>query len=75
MQQMKRPHPALSFSKAQLRSVKVGDEDFSVWMAPDIDQLLNDFIETSKAEGDALGQQRCPLEQFSGPVHERSGNG
>jgi predicted nicotinamide N-methyase len=61
MQQMKRPHPALSFSKAQLRSVKVGDEDFSVWMAPDIDQLLNDFIETSKAEGDALGQQRCPF--------------
>lgn len=59
--QNKRPHPALSFMNAQKRSVKLRGEYVPVWMAPDIDKLLNDFIETNETEGEKLGQQRCPF--------------
>lgn len=57
----KRPHPALHFSKAERRSVFVGGRELPVWMAPDIDSLLNDFIRTSQSEGEELGEQRCPF--------------
>jgi predicted nicotinamide N-methyase len=59
--QNKRPHPALHISKAQKRSVSIGGTELPVWMAPDIDALLNDFITSSQTEGEDLGEQRCPF--------------
>lgn len=36
-------------------------QEFAVWMAPDIDALLNDFIQTTESHGAELGDQRCPF--------------
>lgn len=57
----KRPHPALTFAKARLRNVSVCGTFVPVWMAPSIDDLLEDFIEQNHTVGDELGQQRCPF--------------
>lgn len=59
--QSKRPHPALNIANAQKRSVRLQGRDVPVWMAPDIDKLLNDFINVSQREGESLGDQRCPF--------------
>jgi predicted nicotinamide N-methyase len=59
--QNKRPHPALHFSKAQKRFVSVCGTEVPVWMAPDIDTLLNDFIQVSQSDSKELGEQRCPF--------------
>jgi 2-polyprenyl-3-methyl-5-hydroxy-6-metoxy-1,4-benzoquinol methylase len=57
---MKRPHPALSFNKATLRKVQVGEDLLDVWMAPSIDHLLNDFIAAGQRDP-TLNEQRCPF--------------
>lgn len=59
--QEKRPHPALNIANAQKRSVRLQGRDVPVWMAPDIDKLLNDFINVSEREANSLGDQRCPF--------------
>ncbi|NBO37265.1 methyltransferase domain-containing protein [bacterium] len=56
----KKSHPALAFARARLRTVRVRDEDLQVWMAPDIDSLLTDFIEANQQNQD-LASQRCPF--------------
>jgi 2-polyprenyl-3-methyl-5-hydroxy-6-metoxy-1,4-benzoquinol methylase len=57
---MKISHPALTFEKAKLRTVRVGRDNFQVWMAPDIDSLLTHFIEVGE-QNDEWNQQRCPF--------------
>lgn len=58
----KTPHPALHFSKARKKAVKVLGEDMPLWMAPNMDDLLNDFIEVSHSEsGDLSEKNRCPF--------------
>ncbi|MBM3382621.1 MAG: methyltransferase domain-containing protein [Betaproteobacteria bacterium] len=57
---MKKSHPALAFEKAKLSMVRVAGRDFNVWMAPDIDSLLEDFISAGEQD-EQLNQQRCPF--------------
>ena len=57
---LKKSHPALSFNKAELRNVRVGGESLQIWMAPDIDTLLNDFIKVGHEDAD-WNQKRCPF--------------
>lgn len=57
---MKQPHPALSFDKATLRKVHVGELLLDVWMAPNIDHLLEEFIAAGE-EDPRWNQQRCPF--------------
>lgn len=57
---MKRSHPALSFERAKLRRVRVAGQELQIWMAPDIDALLNDFIEVGN-ENSEWNDKRCPF--------------
>lgn len=57
---MKKAHPALSFDRATLRSVRVGDTFLEVFMAPSMDKLLDEFIAAEKVDVD-FRQQRCPF--------------
>jgi predicted nicotinamide N-methyase len=58
----KQPHPALHFSRARQHSIRLQGKNVAVWMAPDIDELLNDFIATSESDaGLKNDSQRCPF--------------
>lgn len=57
---MKKSHPALAFEKAKLNRVRVAGCDFEIWMAPNIDALLEDFIAAGEKD-EQLNQQRCPF--------------
>jgi 2-polyprenyl-3-methyl-5-hydroxy-6-metoxy-1,4-benzoquinol methylase len=57
---MKLAHPALSFDKATLRRVQVGQDVFDVWMVPNIDHLLEEFIATGQQDP-TWNEQRCPF--------------
>ncbi|MFZ9519583.1 MAG: class I SAM-dependent methyltransferase [Silvanigrellaceae bacterium] len=59
--QSKRPHPALSFAGAQKRMVKLAGLNVPVWMAPDIDKLLESFIEANDADTELNQERRCPF--------------
>ncbi|MEY4065507.1 MAG: hypothetical protein RIR26_1715 [Pseudomonadota bacterium] len=56
----KKSHPALSFAKAEKRSVRVCGESVDVWMAPDMDALLEDFIAVSHQDLE-FNDHRCPF--------------
>jgi predicted nicotinamide N-methyase len=56
----KKSHPALSFAKAHKRCVSVGGDTFEVWMAPDMDALLEDFIHFSQQDAQ-FHDKRCPF--------------
>jgi|1048.fasta_scaffold66195_2 predicted nicotinamide N-methyase len=59
--QTKRPHPALSFAVAQKRMVKLAGIGVPVWMAPDIDTLLESFIDANDADAELSQERRCPF--------------